>query len=219
VKPIIDDGEVACIGRILSAEENTWSAIEQKTFDDLIENIEEKGYVSRAYTGNLAVRRTVFEELCGFDEDIIWNADTDLSIRLIKAGYRIKYVPEAKVRHFHRTSLARIFKRKFQQGYWANSIYRKNNGEPKEYGRMIWEMKKTITFLTLSLASLVASLHQPFRIPAYIASAILFFLSAYEFTCPTTMIYITKKRTLKQKIYMLTYFFGWRIGLISSLIK
>lgn len=219
VKPILEEQEISSIGKIISAEGSTWSAIEQQTFEDLIKEVEKGGYASRAYTGNLAIKKTVFDGLGGFDENIIWNADTDFSVRLVKAGYKIKYVPEAKVKHFHRTSLTKIFMRKFQQGYWANYIYKKNKGEPHEYGRMIKEIKKSFMLLLLSLSSLALTFPLHDKTPAYVFATLFFACSVYEFTCPTNIVYITKKRPFKQKIYQLTYFIGWRLGILCSLIS
>lgn len=48
----------------------------------------------------LAIRRSVFEEVDGFDEGY-WNGneDVDLCLKVTAAGYRIRYVPESIVMH------------------------------------------------------------------------------------------------------------------------
>lgn len=52
-----------------------------------------------------AIRRAVFEELKGFDEQFfMYVEDTDLSWRARLAGYRCLYVPEAVVEHAYRMS-------------------------------------------------------------------------------------------------------------------
>ncbi|HEY8367999.1 MAG TPA: glycosyltransferase family 2 protein, partial [Thermodesulfobacteriota bacterium] len=49
----------------------------------------------------LLVRRAAFEAVGGFDERIfLYGEDVDLSWRLRAAGYRLRYVPRAVVRHF-----------------------------------------------------------------------------------------------------------------------
>lgn len=54
-----------------------------------------------------AIRRKVFEELGGFDEQFfMYVEDTDLSIRARLAGYRCWYVAEAVVLHDYRPSYA-----------------------------------------------------------------------------------------------------------------
>ena len=55
---------------------------------------------------NMSVRRSLVEPLGGFDERYTANAfrwETDFSVRLIRAGYRIRYDPEASVVHHFAT--------------------------------------------------------------------------------------------------------------------
>lgn len=58
----------------------------------------ETGWASGAA---LAVRREVFAQVGGFDESIfMYCEDVDLSWRIRLAGYRLRYLPEAMVRHY-----------------------------------------------------------------------------------------------------------------------
>ncbi len=63
-----------------------------------------------------AVRRREFEKLGMFPENIIMFEDMIYAAKLIVNGYRIAYVPEAKVMHSHNYSLAEQFKRYFYAG-------------------------------------------------------------------------------------------------------
>ncbi|HKC24470.1 MAG TPA: glycosyltransferase family 2 protein, partial [Thermoanaerobaculia bacterium] len=49
----------------------------------------------------LLVRRAAFAEVSGFDPSFrpAWYEDVDLCARLMEAGWRLRYVPEARVRH------------------------------------------------------------------------------------------------------------------------
>jgi len=219
VTPIIEGNEVASLGAIQSAEKSDWSAIEQKTYDELLRGIEKGGYVSQAYTGNFAVKKNVFNELGGFDEDIIWNADTDFSLRILEKGYRIRYVPEAVVRHFHRTTLTQIFRRKFQQGYWATTVYKKNNKQPPIYGKMIKEIKRSVIFFFISTLFMILSFISPIRVVGYPIALLFLIASVYEFINPKNAIYLMKNKPFKEKTYQLTYFYGWRLGIIYSFIN
>lgn len=68
-----------------------------------------------ARTAGMAIRKNLFEEIGGFDEDyFIYGEDTDLSWRVWLAGKKIYYLPQARVYHFGKSSLtsqtsARIF--------------------------------------------------------------------------------------------------------------
>jgi GT2 family glycosyltransferase len=56
-------------------------------------------YLDVCGTGNLAFRRGVFDAVGGFDERFEYGSDTDFSWRLVDAGYRIRYVPDAVIRN------------------------------------------------------------------------------------------------------------------------
>lgn len=58
-----------------------------------------------AATANLLVRRSVFEELGGFEEGIRSGGDVDLCRRLQKAGFEIERRAKAGVQHLHREDL------------------------------------------------------------------------------------------------------------------
>jgi rhamnosyltransferase len=63
-----------------------------------------------------AIRRKEFEELGGFPDNVVMFEDMIYAAKLIRNGYRIAYVPEAKVIHSHNYSLAEQFKRYFYAG-------------------------------------------------------------------------------------------------------
>jgi hypothetical protein len=56
---------------------------------------------SEFVTANCFVRKSVLEEIGGFDEKfrLAWREDSDLQFRLIECGARIRYRPEAVVVH------------------------------------------------------------------------------------------------------------------------
>lgn len=63
-----------------------------------------------------AIRKKEFMELGGFPEKVIMNEDMVLSAKLILKGYKIAYVPEAKVIHSHNYTWIQQFKRYFDIG-------------------------------------------------------------------------------------------------------
>jgi glycosyltransferase involved in cell wall biosynthesis len=56
-------------------------------------------YLKESPTINLAFRRAAFDTVGGFDEGFTYGSDIDFTWRLIDAGYRIRSVPDAVVRH------------------------------------------------------------------------------------------------------------------------
>src|SRR3989338_73316 len=59
-----------------------------------------EGYTNHLAVGNCALRRTVFEKVGRFDEEMKNGAeDAELSVRLERGGFPIKYVPEGFAYH------------------------------------------------------------------------------------------------------------------------
>lgn len=79
-----------------------------------------------AATANLAVRRSAFDEIGGFEEGIRSGGDVDLCRRLVAAGWRIERRPEAVVTHLHRESLPDLMStiaRYASGSRWLNERY------------------------------------------------------------------------------------------------
>lgn len=65
--------------------------------------------VSCVKGASMLVRRSVLEEVGGFDEDIfLWAEENELCRRIRKAGWRIVYYPEAEVIHVGGSSVGRF---------------------------------------------------------------------------------------------------------------
>ncbi len=66
-------------------------------------------------------RARVFREAGGFDENFNTASveDRDFSFRLARAGYRLVFTPQAKVKHTHVDSVGAYIRKKFKNGYWA----------------------------------------------------------------------------------------------------
>jgi rhamnosyltransferase len=63
-----------------------------------------------------AIRRDCFEEVGGFPEEIVTNEDMIFAAKLIMRGYKIAYVPQARVYHSHNFGLMWQMKRYFDIG-------------------------------------------------------------------------------------------------------
>lgn len=70
-------------------------------------------------------RKTIFEEIGGFDTDLIRNQDDELNARLIKNGGKILLIPEVKVLYYTRDSIARVSRMFFQYGLFKPLVVRK----------------------------------------------------------------------------------------------
>jgi GT2 family glycosyltransferase len=102
----------------------------------------DEGEVPKLGGGNTLVRKSVFDELGGFDAELISWGDFDFSLRLAEAGYGVKYCKDATVKHFERTTVAKSLKREFRIGYGAASFAEKHKQYEKpllvNIARNVW---------------------------------------------------------------------------------
>jgi len=83
---------------------------------------------------NMAYRREIFSELGYFDGRFISGGDTDMSWRVQQAGYKIKYIPEAIIHHFHRATVAGLYGQYFRYGIGRHCLtvkHLKATSDPK----------------------------------------------------------------------------------------
>jgi len=87
------------------------------------DNFKKEMPIFGARTAALAVRKTIFDRIGGFDEDyLIYGEDTDFCWRIWRAGGKIIYFPAARVRHFQKSSFgAKTSHRIFYEGAKNNT--------------------------------------------------------------------------------------------------
>ena len=82
-------------------------------------------YQQECSTINLAFRREVFDAVGGFDESFAYGSDVDFSWRLTGAGYQIRSVPDAVIRHDW-GGWRRQLRRSYLYGKARTRLYRKH---------------------------------------------------------------------------------------------
>jgi len=77
---------------------------------------------------NVAYRRDAFHDVGGFDETFLRASgeDNDLAYRLQDAGGILRFVPDARVAHYHPTRLWPYLRTQARHGYWRMKLYRKH---------------------------------------------------------------------------------------------
>jgi GT2 family glycosyltransferase len=83
------------------------------------------GYLSECPTINMAFRRAAFDAVGGFDENFAYGSDIDFSWRLTDAGFRIRAVSDAVIRHDWGTWRRQI-RRAYAYGKARARLYRKH---------------------------------------------------------------------------------------------
>jgi GT2 family glycosyltransferase len=68
-------------------------------------------------TTNLIVRKDVFDQIRGFDEDLLrFGEDHDLCARIYRAGYKIKSIPGGTIYHIHRREISSTWEQSYYFG-------------------------------------------------------------------------------------------------------
>ncbi len=60
----------------------------------------------------IIVKRSVFEEIGSFERTFMASEDRELAIRMVRAGYKIMFMPDIKILHLNPSKLRNILKRK-----------------------------------------------------------------------------------------------------------
>lgn len=101
----IDAGADLAGGRIVqmsSTNPSVWERYDRATYLDQDLYIRVEHF---AATANLFVRAKVFQDLGSFVPQLTASGDQELGHRAVRAGYRLVYAPEARVRHHPRATL------------------------------------------------------------------------------------------------------------------
>ncbi|MCD4780408.1 MAG: glycosyltransferase [Candidatus Omnitrophica bacterium] len=110
-------------------------------------------YPSAFGSYNVAIRKSVFHQVGGFDESYRWASgeDNDLSYKLLKAGFKIYFERAAKVDHFHATSIFRYLKEQYRHGFWRVRLYMAHPDMVKGDNYTFWKdiIEMPLAFLTL----------------------------------------------------------------------
>tara|TARA_Y100000385_G_C13098998_1_gene643239 strand:+ start:716 stop:1729 length:1014 start_codon:yes stop_codon:yes gene_type:complete len=69
----------------------------------------------------------VFDEIGLFDQDLVRNQDDDFNYRVTKAGGKIWFESEMKLKYYVRGSFKGLFRQFFQYGYWKVFVNKKHN--------------------------------------------------------------------------------------------
>jgi glycosyltransferase involved in cell wall biosynthesis len=117
--PIYEEGEFVTSGPARSIGKSVYTAVHRWGNDD-------SEYVPMAATINLAFRREAYDVVGGFDESFGSAEDIDFAWRLTDYGYRIRWVPDAVVRHDWGTP-RRQLRRAFFYGKGGCRLLRKHH--------------------------------------------------------------------------------------------
>lgn len=131
-------------------------------------NIKRK-YVSGHGSYNLAVRRSVFLQVGGFNKNYNQHAteDWEFTSRIVEAGHKILFERNATVMHHHRIKFSKYLKKQFYKGKWRVFFYSSKQGRSKR--------KDEYTGKTIALQIALAGLSLVFLPLTYFSNLFFYF--------------------------------------------
>lgn len=124
--------EIGCIGgKVNNTYENTTSLLISKAMSSpfavgagnfRIKN--EDGFVDTV--GTPAYRRTIFDEIGYFDDELLRNQDDEFNYRVTKKGYKILFTARTSIQYFVRANFNHLFRQYMQYGYWKVYVNKKH---------------------------------------------------------------------------------------------
>jgi glycosyltransferase involved in cell wall biosynthesis len=84
------------------------------------------GRTNHVCTGNAAYRADALRAIGGFDEALGYGYDNDVSYRLARAGYHLRFSPAAESVHYWRAGLSGYARQQFGFGYGRLEVVRKH---------------------------------------------------------------------------------------------
>jgi lipopolysaccharide/colanic/teichoic acid biosynthesis glycosyltransferase/glycosyltransferase involved in cell wall biosynthesis len=125
--------------------------IEYEDKYDLLHGQEQIDFID---TYSAAYRRDVLLANDGFDENVFYVEDQELSFRLAARGYKMVFQPQARVYHRHSDTLLKYGRKKFMIGYWKAQIIRRFPGRAVKDSHTPQVLKLQMLLMALLLGSL-----------------------------------------------------------------
>jgi cellulose synthase/poly-beta-1,6-N-acetylglucosamine synthase-like glycosyltransferase len=179
-----------------------------------------KEYVVRVATMNLLLKKSIIEEVGGFDENLPSQYDTDLGFRITRRGYKILFEPDAKCYHFNRATLKGYFRQQLQYGKNTTKLYLKHGDLAK--GDEITDFGMNIQpFLVFAvLAFFFLGLTEILRPLWYISASVITLMFIYYVVCGVRL--SIKFKDAGAMLMVVLYFIrglAWFIGAVITAVR
>lgn len=182
--PLREGRIVGAKGAYLTRQRELIARFVQLEYEERYERMSREKYIDFIDTYSAGYRREVFLQAGGFDTVFPTASveDQEFSFRLAAQGYKMVFVPEARVYHLHVSRLRDYLRRKFKIGYWKVTVHRRH---PKK----IWRDSHTPQSLKFQIVlafgvvfSLLSSGLWPEMLWGTLACGMAFLLSSLPFS-------------------------------------
>lgn len=108
-------------------------------------------------TFNVLYRKSVLEEVGGFDERFLKGQDAELSFRVQEAGYGLRFTRASRVAHFHLSRWMPYLRVQGKQGYWRVRLHLAHRGHTMgdSYSSVVDHAQPPLAVLSLAMSPLV----------------------------------------------------------------
>lgn len=116
----IDKGGIVGGAMVIPKNANLWQRVDHQAWAHSTGPEALAGPSLLASTANMCMRKNVFKEAGGFDERFIGSEDSDLALRVHRAGYYNYFEPAAVVEHHHaRATFQAYIRQRYNYGKWT----------------------------------------------------------------------------------------------------
>ncbi len=150
----------------------------------------ERGYYCQVTTTCCALRRDVFEEVGGFNEELIRGEDTEFFVRLRRRGYHIILVPNTWVWHPAPPTLYALLRKHFLYGAGHSQEVKRDPSRSR--GRFLKTPLHAISYLLFRNLILLPNIFIP-----------------YSFAHPRWRLGFKPLKALTSYVSALGYIYGW----------
>jgi GT2 family glycosyltransferase len=212
-----DHSEAGCVGGpILSVGENNFAKAAAYAMSSII-GVGNAKHRFPDYEGFAEMacfpiyRKTVFEKIGYFDENLVRNQDDEFSLRFRLAGGKVFISPKVKSVYYVRNSPMRLFKQYFQYGFWRWRVLKKHKIQIS-YRQMIPSLFIISVLISLLIGLVFKSYSILFLIPISYSVIILMF-----------SLQLVKKESFKIGVLffasVVILHFSYGVGVIYSYLK
>jgi lipopolysaccharide/colanic/teichoic acid biosynthesis glycosyltransferase/GT2 family glycosyltransferase len=122
-----DDPEtVGAKGTYLTCQRRLVPRFVQIEYEDRYDRMRDQERIDFIDTYSAGYRRDIFQQNSGFDVSVRFVEDQEFSFRLAEKGYKLVFVPEARVSHLHDQDVVEYVERKFNIGVWKARVMQRH---------------------------------------------------------------------------------------------
>lgn len=109
-----------------AASEGYWNNYNQLISEEKYRKEDMKNPIGKIDTKNLAIKKDVLKKIGYTSQKYLSGNDTYLSIKLAENNFKVKFVKNIRVKHFHPNSLREVFRKQAYRAKWTTIITKDN---------------------------------------------------------------------------------------------